>query len=253
MLSQRRIARIRSLHRKKERYKQGLFLVEGVKPVLELLKSRFEVHWVLATKERLEELGNVGQGDLEFIEGDRASIENLSSLQNPEGVLAVAAIPEQDLKAEEFTRERPLFCFEGLSDPGNLGTLLRLADHFDLRELLLSPDSVDPFNPKVVRSSMGSIFRQGVHRKELFPTLEQLEAQGRTLAVADAEGASIYSQPLPQDVVLVFGSESQGVSESLKERVQEHRSIPALGSAESLNVALSAGIFGAEVLRGEFA
>jgi TrmH family RNA methyltransferase len=224
--------------------------VEGVKPVEELLKSELEVDFVVGISECLERLPE--RAGVEFIPCEAELIGDLSTLQHPEGVLAVAAIPEREFDPASLSRERPLFAFEELNDPGNLGTLLRTADHFDLGDLLLGPGSVDPFNPKVVRASMGALFRQRVHERELLSSIGSLRAEGRKVVATHAEAPSIYANPLPKDVLLLFGSESQGLSEELREAADESRSLPPLGRAESLNVAISAGIFSSELLREEF-
>lgn len=250
MLSQRRIARVRALHRKKERERRGRFLVEGVKPVEELLKSELEVEFVAGVFECLDRLPE--RGDVEFVPCEAERIGDLSALQHPEGVLAVAVMPVREFEPASLSRERPLLAFEELNDPGNLGTLLRTADHFDLGDLLLGPGSVDPFNPKVVRASMGGLFRQRVHQGDLLSSIEALRAEGRRIVATHADAPSIYANPLPRDAVLLFGSESQGLSEELREASGESRSLPPLGRAESLNVAISAGIFSSELLRKEF-
>lgn len=253
MISQRRIARIRALHRKKERQRQDVFLVEGIKNVQELLMSELEVLFVTGTPELLEKLGegvSDEKGKVEFVESDRPTLESCSTLQHPEGVLALARMPQHRFDPASLSRERPLLCFEALSDPGNLGTLLRIADHFDLGDILFSPDSVDPYNPKVVRSSMGSLFRQRPHLRELAPSMELLKEEGRNIVATTATGPSIYSHPLPKDAVLLFGSESSGLSEGILKLADEERSLPAFGRVESLNVAVSAGIFCSELLRG---
>ena len=222
--------------------------MEGVKPVAELLKSDLEIHFLVGLEERVEGLGEERK-DVELIATDRRTLESCSTLQHPEGIMALAGMPSFAFDAKELPRDRPLLAFEGLSDPGNLGTLLRLADHFDLRDLLLAADSVDPYNPKVVRSSMGSLFRQRAHQQELHGAIEALRGEGRTIVATDMGGPSVHSHPLPQDAVLLFGSESHGLSEGMKERADLVRGLPALGKVESLNVAISAGIFCSELLR----
>lgn len=249
MLSQRRIATIRSLHRKKERQRQKLFLVEGMKPVSALLDSAENVRFVMGLKERIDELKVEQEKGPEFQECDRSTFESCSSLDHPEGILAVAEMPVYSFDPASLRKDRPLLCLEGLRDPGNLGTILRIADHFDLQDLLLASDSVDPFNPKAVRGSMGSIFRQRVHKLELKSTVQRLKEEGRRVIAADMEGPSIYSHPVPADAVLLMGNESHGLSDGLKGAADETRSLPALGQVESLNVAVSAGIFCSEILR----
>ncbi len=243
---------MRSLFRKKERQKHGLFLVEGVKPISELLRSSFNVSFIAGTEERIHELGREADDErTEFVPCDRATIESCSALEHPEGLLAVVEMPDPGFDARKIPEKRPLLCIEGLQDPGNLGTLFRIADHFALGGLLLSPDSVDPFNPKVVRSSMGAIFEQPVYKEELPKAIETLRGEGRKVVATEPEAFSIYSHPLEQEVGLLFGSESHGLSEKIKGMADESRSLPALGRVGSLNVAVSAGIFCSELLRGE--
>ncbi|MFB6258586.1 MAG: TrmH family RNA methyltransferase, partial [Flavobacteriales bacterium] len=251
MLSRRRIARIRSLHRKKERYRHAAFLVEGEKNVRELLASRNKVEFVTGLPDRLKELEHERGAGTPFIESDQPSIQSCSTLQHPEGILAIAKIPDRPWDPKKFSPNRPWLFFESLSDPGNLGTLLRVGEHFGLEGLLLSSDSVDPYNPKVVRSSMGSLFRQEVQEKAGSDVIRDAREQGRPVIATSSKAPSLYKDPPARNSLLLFGSESQGLSPSLVEEADDSRSLPSLGDVESLNVAVSAAIFCSELLRAD--
>jgi TrmH family RNA methyltransferase len=171
--------------------------------------------------------------------------EKLTDTRNPQGIAAVAALPSTDAdEALRFaSREHPLIALHGIADPGNLGTIIRTTDWFGGNALLISEDSVDPFNPKVVRSSMGSLFRVRIGS---FPSLEWLleaaRSSGRKLTVTTAAGGippSAVSDP--GSLIVVLGSEAHGLPSSIFASADMHVTIPG-GGTESLNLAVSHAI-----------
>ncbi|MBI2436316.1 MAG: RNA methyltransferase, partial [Candidatus Magasanikbacteria bacterium] len=157
------------------------------------------------------------------------------------GVLAV--VDQQEIDLEDLV-EGPIICLDNIKDPGNLGTIIRTADWFGIKNILLSENSVDPYNPKVVRSTMGSmfhvhIFETGNLKKTLKKLKENFEYKIYSL---DLKGKKLSTlKPSPKSVY-IFGSESHGVSEGLDELIDERYTIEKKGEAESLNVAIATGI-----------
>ncbi|HMC97507.1 MAG TPA: RNA methyltransferase, partial [Flavobacteriales bacterium] len=146
-----------------------------------------------------------------------------------------------------------VLALDGIADPGNMGTVLRIADWFGVRRVLCSPDSVDEFNPKCVQASMGAILRVEVHRHELSAKLDELRAGGATIYLASMEGASVFDSALRTPAILVLGSEAHGVSKAIRDRGGELISVPRFGGAESLNVAMAASALCMEFTRQRLA
>jgi TrmH family RNA methyltransferase len=223
---------VKSLHQKKYRDRTGLFLVEGIKLVGEALQSDAKVEMIAYSGESEQFPYRLPNSAFRVSEKD---LRNLSALRTPNRILAVCHKP----KVARVPEEAPwVVAFDGVADPGNFGTIIRICDWFGIEHLACSPHCVDVHNPKVVQASMGSIFRVKVH----YLDLKQFLSEGRPVFVADTKGESVYDTEFPDRGVLVMGSESHGPSSELVG--SEHRvlAIPGIGRAESLNVAVSAGI-----------
>ncbi len=226
---------IKSLHQKKYRFRNGLFLAEGVKLVEELMASRMEAYRVYSTEAR------EGDGLLPISESE---LSKVSTLKQSNKMLGIFRIP---------TPEPPRFtgwtlALDALRDPGNLGTVIRLCDWFGIEDLICSPDTVDCFNPKVLQATMGSIARVRVH---YLPLPATLEACGLPVFGASMEGADVRGVQLPGSGVLAMGSESHGLSAELRALLSETVAIPAFGKAESLNVATATAVLLHEIRRGD--
>ncbi|HUR31195.1 MAG TPA: TrmH family RNA methyltransferase, partial [Saprospiraceae bacterium] len=167
----------------------------------------------------------------------------ISQMTTPPGVLSVCKLPEQTYLPEDIHGKR-IFYLDSIRDPGNLGTIFRIADWFGLDYVICSPDCVDMYNHKVLQASMGSALR--IKTIEMRQE-ELLMIAGSDLYICDTEGKSIYSMSAPTEGIIVLGNESLGVSEELMHKVKEVISIPGDGSlgAESLNVASAAAIIAA--------
>lgn len=234
MVAKNEIKRIRSLHQKKYRSRLGLFLAEGTKLVTELLNSPLEACGLYASEEGILE---------EAVMVTEAELRKMSALSQPSKVLGVFRIP---LQASPVWQGWTL-ALDGVRDPGNLGTLIRLADWFGVRQVLCSPDTVDCFNPKVLQATMGSIGRVPV----IYAPLEEtLRHSGLPAYGASMEGESVGGVTLPQDGILVLGSESHGLSDTVREELAQTVAIPSYGQAESLNVATAGAILLYELRRG---
>lgn len=234
MLSTAAIKQIKSLQQKKFRDRTGLFVVEGNKCVTELLNSDHKVEAVYATEQ--------WQGSDELVRISAKEMQRISGLKNQQQVLAVAHRQASAFDVNAFSGKTTL-ALDGVNDPGNLGTIIRLADWFGIRNIICSSNTVDRYNPKVVQSTMGSLFRVNMHYAELPVVLQQLKQEvGLPLYAATMSGTQLYEAELENSCVLVMGSESHGVSEEVLALVDGELSIPGKGSAESLNVAMATGI-----------
>lgn len=237
------VKRVRALHQKKFRESEGLFLVQGRKPVRELLASGWRVDTIYATSGAARDMGLAGAHVL--AEHDLA---RMGTFEQGNELIAVAHIPAQAPMQAPAPGELVL-AFDGISDPGNLGTLLRIADWFGVRRVWCSADCVEAFNPKCVQASMGSLFRVGVSYGELREGM--LLAVGGEAAVykAEASGQDVFRTSLQRPAVLVLGSESHGLSDAVRNGPGTSIAVPRYGAAESLNVAAAAAALCMEFAR----
>ena len=229
---------ITQLSKKKYRIQNGLFVAEGKKVVNELINSDWPFEILLSSEENFHpkaELLNLEE------------MERITHFKNPSPVLGVFVLPESQKIIDETTT----IAVDDISDPGNLGTIIRLCDWFGLSELICSKTTVDCYNPKVIQASMGSIARVRCHYiKDLGASLTALK---KPIYGATTKGDSIYTTQLSKEASYVFGSESHGISESLLKHLTGQLSIPQFkeggDSAESLNVANASAIFLSELFR----
>ncbi|HMU13004.1 MAG: RNA methyltransferase [Bacteroidetes bacterium] len=235
------LKRLRALHRRKGREEQGLFLVQGRKPVSELLASPFNIDSIHATERAARELGL--RQALIWPEHD---LERMGTLESGNEVVAVVRTPPN---------ERPrvpkglTIALDGISDPGNLGTLVRIADWFGVEQVWCSTDCTEVWNPKCVQAGMGSVFRVPVRYGDLAAAI--LEAVGADVSVykAEASGANVFGMELRRPAVLVLGSESHGLRDAVRNGPGRSVAVPRYGSAESLNVAAAAAALCMEFIR----
>lgn len=236
VLTKSDIKRINSLKRKSKRKENGLFVVEGVKIVRELIESDYQIEQLFALKEELE---NFPQA----IEVSPKELERITHLSSPNKVLAVVKIPAESLSIDQ---SKTILVVDGVNDPGNLGTIIRTADWFGINQIVCSQNSVDCFNSKVIMSTMGSIFRTQITYTDLssFLATAQLPIYGALL-----EGKSIYQTEFKDPSIIVMGSESHGISKELLPLITHPVTIPGAGQTESLNLGVSTGIFCNEYYR----
>lgn len=241
MLSKNQIKLIRSLSQKKFRNKHKLFVVEGLKGVKEFLNSDFELESLFTT------LPDFEVEKARAVQIKEQDLKKLSFLKTPQEVLAVFKIP-----AADFTKISGVnLILDGVRDPGNLGTIIRLCDWFGVENLICSHDSVDCFNPKVVQASMGSLARVSVCYVDLPQFIEK--QPGIPVYGAFLEGRNIYSEELKEPSFIIMGNEANGISPEVEELVTEKINIPQFGNVretESLNVAMATSIILSEFKRG---
>ncbi len=266
MLSQHQIKRITALKVKKFREEAGLFIAEGQKLVLDLSGSNYRVKEVYASAGWIvDNLSMLQEKEISAFETLPREMERISGLTTPGPVLAIVEIPNARMHECTNAQMHPLttlphhhittltLALDDIRDPGNLGTILRIADWFGISDVICSESTVDLYNPKVVQATMGSITRVNVIYANLAKTLEQL--QGRCPVYgAFLDGEDLYGQPLETSCVLVIGNESRGISKELEQYITRRIFIPSYGSnqagkAESLNASVATAVICAEFRR----
>lgn len=252
MLSKAVIKHLRALQLKKFRDASGLFLVEGPKLVNELLLSTgWKVDQLFALADWRPPAGVVIP-EITWVTANE--LEQISAHPQPNRVVAVVAMPPAIHMPAAVPSSGLFLLLDQIQDPGNLGTIIRTADWFGLTGLFCSQDTADCFNPKVVQSSMGSLFRIPVHYGSLTDVLVK-NAQGPQLPVyaTQLDGSDIFQTTLSEQGYIILGNESRGVQPLLKPFVNKSLLIPSKSKdsagAESLNVAMAAGIVCAEFFR----
>ncbi|MBL7722480.1 MAG: RNA methyltransferase [Chitinophagaceae bacterium] len=238
MLVKSKAKYIQSLGQKKFRQQEGVFIAEGPKLVNELLTEHSgSVLEVFAIKNWIEANGRLATNcDLtEITEGE---LEKISQLTTPNQVLAI--IKQSTPIKPVAEKEKFILVLDGIQDPGNLGTIIRIADWFGVQHIVCSEDSADSYNPKVVQSTMGSIGRVNVFYTSLTKWLG--EQQDARIYAAVLEGQDITRMQQPGGGLIVIGNESKGISEEVLRFCNVSITIPQKGKAESLNAAVATGI-----------
>ncbi|MEL7147782.1 MAG: RNA methyltransferase [Bacteroidota bacterium] len=222
---------------KKNRDKDHVFVLEGSKNLLELLDSDFEVIKLLCTKIFYIE----NEAKLSKLSGvvsvtEQQIIESAGSFKTNNAGLAIVQMPDA---AVPPNLDGWILALDRVQDPGNLGTIIRTADWFGIRDVICSPDTVDVYNPKVINATMGSFSRVKVSYGALGPILEK---QDLPVFGALLEGEVLHQVGRSQKGIILMGNESKGISDTLKTHITTPVSIPRIGGAESLNVAIATGI-----------
>lgn len=222
------------------RKKHGVFLVEGPKMVEELLQSHFEIKILIATDEWYRENNKIIDEPFARVVKSK-DLERLSQLSTANHVLAVVTSPTE--AKFHIPNNELILVLDTIQDPGNLGTIIRTADWFGINTILCSRETTDAYSPKVVQSSMGSVFRKKIHYTDLKEALEEnmheLPIYGSLL-----NGENIYKKKLEQKGFIVIGNESQGISSELQKLITQAIYIPQAKNSktESLNASIATGI-----------
>ena len=233
MISKNQIKFIKSLHLKKNRVMTQLFIAEGEKIVNELINSKFEIEHLYATKQ----FSGINSNEklLITLVSDK-ELSRISNFTSPNNVLAIVKI---NLIESEHNHGLTLV-LDGVNDPGNLGTIIRLCDWFGIKQLICSNNTVDCYNPKVVQSAMGSLFRINIRYLDLATYLADIDTP---IYGAYMNGVDVKKQELPKQAHLIMGNEANGISKSISKCITNKVSIENVGkNAESLNVALATSI-----------
>lgn len=217
---------VKSLEMKKYRQKEGLFVAEGPKVIAELRKVC---------------------NPIEVFEGE--DVEKISFLQHPQQMLALFPL---DFAKNIRTESKLKLMLDGVQDPGNLGTIIRIADWFGIDHIYCSRETADVFNPKVVQATMGSIARVKIEYTDLVPLLDNLPPDFPVYGTL-LDGEDIYSKELSDEGIIIMGNEGNGISEAVRKKVNNRLLIPSYPAnrptAESLNVAIATSIVCAEFRR----
>jgi TrmH family RNA methyltransferase len=248
MLSKNKVSEISALHQKKYRLSSGLFILEGEKIVDELLESSWETVELIATAELFHKYESLAD-NIQLAEP--YLFAKISSLKTPSGILAIAkqkhfSIDEIEVK-NKFT-----LCLDGVRDPGNLGTIIRIADWFGIQNIICSEDTVDLYNSKTIQSTMGSFLRVPVIYADIVQFLTTVKNQQVPIFGAVLNGVDVYEKRGITDGVIVMGSESHGLSAEVLECIDEPITIPSKRlqfsaddvsqQIDSLNVAIATSV-----------
>lgn len=251
MLTNRELKYYSSLNRIKYRRIERKFIVEGIKLVDEAINSNFDCEVIIASynfaKTHSNKLNKYKHSTTVQTISDY-DFATIADTQTPQGILAIMEIPLQRYIDE--TRKGTVVALENISDPGNVGTIIRTCDWFGIKDIIISSNSVDIYNPKVIRSTMGSLFHVNIHISEnIYGTLKALQKNGKSILCADMNGENIYTTNKEKSSVLVFSNEANGPTDKLLEIADSIISIPKFGDAESLNVATAAAVIISEFVK----
>lgn len=247
MISKATIKKIHALDMRKFRRNERLFVAEGPKLVDELCATMKPVY-IAALPEWISENAKIVSGtEYDIVTPDE--LQRASLQKNPQQVIALFPIPEHRFCTEQLKNELVLM-LDGVQDPGNLGTIARIADWFGIRNIICSTDTADIYNPKAVQATMGALARVKFHYTDLIQLLSQYDGPvyGTFL-----DGENIYGQELSENGIIVMGNEGKGISQGVGEMINRRLYIPnypiGTQTTESLNVAIATSIVCAEFRR----
>jgi TrmH family RNA methyltransferase len=248
MLSKSQISLLRSLQNKKDRTEQSLFLVEGLKSVIEFIHSAYQVAAIYYTSSFDPKVLKLSQ-KINLSEISVTDMEKVSSLKTPQQIAALVKIPAWPALDNTELKQKFSLVLDGIQDPGNMGTIIRTADWFGMRHIICSEDTVDVYNPKVVQASMGSLSRINVHYVDLTVILPKI---GLPIFGATLDGENIYDTDFGPEGLIVMGNEGNGLRPEVAKLISKAVTIPRKGKAESLNVAIATALFCSEIVRKSF-
>lgn len=253
MISKTKSRFIISLQRKKVRDEEGLYIIEGDKIVREFLAAGIRIRTLVAKREFIGSLASESKDQID--ETEEVSFEELkqiSTLKTPHNALALVDIPEREMQPCEIIKDLCV-ALDFVQDPGNLGTIIRAAGWFGIKNIICSSDCVDVYNPKVVQGSMGALLHVNVFYTDLEEFLQSFQGQGIPVFGTMLEGGSIYNHELDSKGIIVLGNESKGISERIAPYITEKIMIPKFSNAkhgiDSLNVGMAASIVFSEFMR----
>ncbi|HWZ15265.1 MAG TPA: RNA methyltransferase [Mucilaginibacter sp.] len=248
MLSKSQISLLKSLQNKKDRIEQSLFLVEGLKSVIEFIHSAYQITAIYHTAPFDPKVLKLSQ-KINLTEISVTDMEKISSLKTPQQVVALVKIPVWPALNNTHLKQKFSLVLDGIQDPGNMGTIIRTADWFGMQHIICSDDTVDVYNPKVVQASMGSLSRINVHYGDLTTFLPQI---GLPVFGAMLDGENIYDTDFGPEGLIIMGNEGSGLRPDVEKLISKAVTIPRKGNAESLNVAIATALFCSEIVRKSF-
>ncbi len=248
MISKARIKLIHALEMRKHRLREGLFVAEGPRLVNEMLRS-VRPDWLAATADWLAENGPLVPQGCPTDEVSEEELRQASLLRTPQQVLALFPLPRYPLDVS-LPQESLCLALDGVQDPGNMGTIVRIADWFGITDIICSRETVDAYNPKAVQATMGALSRVRVHYTDL---PEYIRQSGAPTWGTLLDGEDIYSQPLGSHGLIIMGNEGNGISAEVRPLVTHRLLIPSWPpdrpTTDSLNVAIATSIVCAEFRR----
>lgn len=253
MISKAQISFIKSLHQKKYRQEHQLFIAEGYKIVEELITAGYSIKTICIVDHQRDDFLSTHpkiSKNTEILPVKQSDMERISTFSSTSEIMAVVhtpSLPGENVYNPEYYLQSVSLCLDEIKDPGNLGTIIRIADWFGIKRIICSANTVELYNPKVIQSTMGSFMRVEVvytDLNEFFTRLNGVKVYGALL-----DGKNIYREQLERKGVILMGSESHGISEGLMKFITDPLTIPLFGGAESLNVAVATGIICSEFFR----
>lgn len=257
MISKTRLKHIFALKQKKNRFEKQQFLIEGYRLCWEAIQSDFKVETLLVNRDALSDLKFkkivelAQKKQIEILEIQQQEIKRLTDTKNSQGIFCIVQQQKYDLEIILNQQHQFIVIICEGQDPGNLGTIIRTCDWFGVETILLSNGSVELYNPKVVRSTMGSIFHlsviEGIDLHYFLPRLKQF---GYSIFGCDVNGECLYHRidyPIP--LALIVGNENRGINKNFYQYLDKTVRIPSYGKAESLNMALAAAIIISRVVK----
>lgn len=252
MISKNQLKYFANLNQKKFRLIEQKFLVEGHKLILEAIHSKFKCEVILTTNSFSE--ANPSFFKSKILSGlpieliSHNDLERISDTQTPQGIIGVFEFPKH--KFQNITKEKFIVALESISDPGNMGTIIRNSDWFGVNFIIATNDCAEVYNPKVIRASAGSVFHVCVLEYENFyDELNLFKKSDYKIIVTDLNGENIYNFIRPEKSIVVFSSEAHGPSQELINLADNLITIPKKGKAESLNVATASAIILSELTK----
>ena len=247
MISKNRIKWLKSLQMKKYRQAEGVFVAEGPKLVSELLNGGFECVYAAVSNDSC--LLPLDPKMYDHVTDDE--LKRVSTVETPQGVLAVFRQPHYDIDALKVMKEGLCLALDEVQNPGNLGTIVRLADWFGIHDVFCSQGCADLYNPKTVQATMGALAHVRVHYYNIEGLLKQAQKEGVIVYGTFLDGENIYEKRLERTGVIVMGNEGRGVSAEVERYVTERLTIPSWSDShvESLNVAIATAVVCAEFRR----
>lgn len=245
-----------SLNRKKGRQKHNSFIIEGIKTIEEAIESHYPLKHIVYTDYLLEnQEGKNLFGKIEKRENliyvPRNLFKEISDTESPQGIIGISNIISRDIEEIYELENKSLLFLDALQDPGNMGTIIRTADAFSIGGIIIREGSVDPYNPKVIRATMGSIFRVPLYFTDGIEELKNLKSKGVKIYSTSLDGSMpIYKADFKEDFILSIGNESSGVSKEVLSLSNKLIKIPMTGKTESLNAAVAASIIMYEAMKG---
>ena len=237
MISKSKLKIVKSLNYKKNRLNSNCFVIEGIKGIIEVLKSNYDVEFTVVSKKTYDKYSSYLSRDKIYILEEN-EIKKTSNLKNNIVGFSVAKTKKNDINNLNF--DDMIIALDSVNDPGNLGTIIRIADWFNVKNIICSKNTVDLYNPKTIQASMGSFTRVNLYYEDLESLFKR--SLVKVYGTSNKNEKNINKKEKISRGIVLFGSESNGISSSLKKYVDHWISINKFGGAESLNVSVSVGI-----------